>query len=527
MGIADLIHSAVTGQWKIDRERTRELLEFNERSRHLRASRFYAGAKIGPDRPTPNQLTSPEDFNPAYQRIILIRAARQMEEDMPFFDGLLGDFETYVVGSLRYLSGTGNPDADKVINDFLEWQFDKADFTDRLDLCGISRLGIRSYKRDGDCGYVFVDDGEGIRIKYISGDRIGNPMIGTSIGPADYNGIVTDPNNGRVIKYNIYKRIPKMNAYVFQQEISANDFRHHYDPFRMDQYHGVTVFKNAVEHAFDMKQIMDFTKLNIKWRSSQLPYVTNKDGKPRGTGYETLAPGPNGEIRPLDINIGGVTQSFFKLDEGVMEYPNDFPNTQFQAAMEELKRDCATGAKVPLEFCYRAENGGVIQRFYVNKAENTFSYEKDLLRRVLLNPYKNRVIQKGIDTGFLDLSPFGNLSNDLARFKGTWQMGKAISVDYKNEVTSDINLIDNGLMSAEEYASEQNRDLAHVRQQNLNNVRAVLTQAKELATELDLDVAFVTPYLLKKFPNPGGGLNAQKADVAEPVDETGKVPAEA
>lgn len=519
-GFADLITSVATGSWRLERERVRELMELNRRHRANRsADSFYAGAKIGPDRPTPNILSTPEDFQQAYQRIILIRAARQMEEDMPFFDGLLGDFETYVVGDLRYMAATGNPDADKVINDYLEWQFDKADFTERLDLCGIARLAVRSYKRDGDCGFVFVDDGEGIRINYVSGDRIGNPMIGTSIGPADYNGIVTDAQNGRVIAYNIYKRIPKMNAYVFQQTIRANDFRHYYDPFRFEQYHGVTVFKNAVEHGFDMKQIMDFTKLNIKWRSSQLPYVQNKEGKPRGTGYETLPPASDGTPRPFDVQVGGVTQSFFKLDEGVMEYPNDFPNQQFKGIMEELKRDCAVGAKIPLEFCYRSDTGGVIQRFYVNKAENTFNYEKRLQRRVLLNPYKNRSIQKGIDTGFLDLSSFGDLQTNLARFRGSWQQGKAISVDYKNETTSDIAQIDNGLMAAEDFTSENGRDLAHIRQQNAQNVEAVLTQAKVIADKLKLDVAFVVPYLLKKFPNPGGGLTAEKANVNKSADE--------
>lgn len=505
MGISDLIHSAVTGQWKLERQRTRELLELNKLHGNQRRMQLYAGARIGPDRPTPNILSTPEDFQQAYQRIILIRAARQMEEDMPFFDGILSDFETYVVGdNLTYLPGTGNPEADKVIREYLEWQFDQADFTDRLDLPEIARLSVRSYKRDGDCGFIFIDDGESIRINYVSGDRIGNPMIGTSIGPADYNGIVTDPKTGRVIQYNLFRRIPKMNAYEFQAAVPANDFRHYYSPFRFEQYHGVTTFKNAVEHALDMKQIMDFTKLNIKWRASQLPYVTNKEGRPRGNGYETVAPGLDGVPRPLDVQVGGVTQSYLKLDEGVMEYPNDFPNGQFQAAMMELKRDCAVGSKLPLEFVYRSEAGGVLQRFYVNKAENTFNYEKRLLKRTLLNPYKNRVIQKGIRTGQLDLSKFGTLATDLTRFRGIWQMGKSISVDYKNEVTADMAQIDAGLMSAEEYTSEQGRDLAHIRQQNAINAEAVLTDAKAIATKLGLDVAFVVPFLLKKFPNPGG-----------------------
>ena len=48
----------------------------------------------------------------------------------------------------------------------------------------------------------------------------------------------------------------------------------------------MTDLKNTIEHGFDMKQIVDFTKLNIKFAPFQLPYVQNQQGKPRGTGYE-------------------------------------------------------------------------------------------------------------------------------------------------------------------------------------------------------------------------------------------------
>ncbi|MBS0328230.1 MAG: phage portal protein [Proteobacteria bacterium] len=506
MKITDFAYNLMTGQHKLDRLRVQSAMRFAEREQ------YYAGARITQDRPTPAQLHSPEDFLPSYQRIVLIRAARQMEEDQPFFDGILGDFENYVVGDLKYRSATGNADADKVINEYLEWQFSMADFTRRLDLCDIARLTVRSGKRDGEMGAVFVDDGEGVRLQYINGDRIGNPMIGTAIGPTNFNGIITDPNTGIPLLFQIYQRVPKLNTYVFQADVKANDFRHYYDPFRFDQYHGVTAFKNAVEHALDMKQIMDFSKLNIKWRASQLPYVTNEAGKPRGNGYRAVAPTTDGQPRPFDVNVGGVTQSFLKLGEGVMEYPNDFPNQQFRPMMDEIKRECCLGVKLPFEFVFRSDAGGVIQRFYVNKAETTFANEKRRLKRVLLDPYKNRCIQKGIDTGFLDLSKFGTLSQDQARFRGVWQMGKMVSVDYKNEVTADIAQIDQGLMSEDEYASEQGRDLEVIRQQKKDHTRAVLQDAKELSEELNLPLETVLPYLQKKFPNPDTSSPQSKKD---------------
>jgi capsid protein len=507
VNFATLIHKAITGELRLDRARAREMLDLNRRGADARKMLLYAGAEPGNKRPSPNQLSTPDDYKQAYERIVLIRAARQLEEDFPFFDGILGDFETFVVGDLCYRAGTGNAEADKAINDFLEWQFDQCDWSQRLDLTKIARLAVRTKKRDGECGFMLIDETDSIKLSYISGDRIGNPTMAAGVSAYDYNGIEVDPISGRPVKFNIYRRLPKLNAYVFQQSVEPNQFIHYYDPFRFEQYHGVTVFMNAIENGFDIKQISDFTKLNIKWRASQLPYVVNEQGRPRGTGYEEQAASPSGVPRPLSVNVGDVTQQYLKLDEGVMEYPNDFPNQQYRPLIEDLKRDCAIGAKLPLEFCYRSESGGVVQRFYVNKAEATFAEEKRWLKRMLLNPYKNRLIQKGIQTGYLDLAKYG-LDRKLERFKGTWQMGRAISVDYGREVDADVKLMDAGVMSPQEYALENNKTIEEVNLQIEQNTLAIFQAAQRIATKTKQPFEVVLPYLMKKFPNPGAGIKA-------------------
>jgi capsid protein len=524
MNLSTLAYKFITGEWKIDRQRAKEFAEINERYASARRNRIqlYAGAEPGQNRPTANILSTPEDYRQAYERIILIRAARQMEEDMPFFDGILSDFETYVVGDLLYRAQTGIPEADALINDYLLWEFDQSDYSQRLDLTKIARLSERTYKRDGECGFIFVDTGDSIKISYVSGDRIGNPLIGANIGPNNYNGIIVNELSGAPIAYDIYRRIPKLNAYEFQKRVDANSFMHLYDPFRFEQYHGVSGFKNAIEHAFDMKQIIDFTKLNIKFRSAQLPYVTNEQGKPRGNGYEEQTVTADGTPRPFDVQMGdGVTQSFLKLGEGVMNYPNDFPNQQFASVMDELKRECAVGSKLPLEFCFRSETGGVVQRFYVNKAEQTFNEDKRWMKRTLLNPYKNRSIQKGIDTGRLDLGKFGALETSMERFKGNWQMGRSLSVDYKNEVTADMTQIDAGVMSEEDYTLENGRDLDTIRQQKKNHTLKLFEDAAEIAKRTGQDVAVILPFLVKKFPNPGAGLSAAGESKTEPSPQGG------
>lgn len=526
MNLTSLAHSLLTGEWKLRREQVREQSRFMQATRQRRemllvndAARMqlYAGAEPGISRPMPNVLSTPEDYKQAYERIVLIRAARQMEEDYGFFNGLLRDFENYVVGDqLVYLPNTGNPEADKRIREFLEWQFDDADYQGQDDLTKIAQIGIRSMKRDGECGFIPVDTGDAIKLRSVSGDCIGNPTIGANVGPNNYNGVITD-DAGRVILYQLFKRVSKMNAYTFDRDINADNFWHYHDRFRFQQYHGVTAFMTAIRDAFDLDQILEFTKLNIKWRSSQLPTIHTETGRPKGgAGYFGWgapggpgAPNPTGAAvnsagipQPMSVIVQGVQTNYLKTDEAVVEYPNDFPNTQLHITVEELRRQCCKGVDLPYEFAYRADNGGVVQRFWVNKAENVFARDKHLLKRVLLNRYKNRVIQKGIDTGFLDLSEFGNLSQDATRFRGQWQMGKAVSVDYGKENDTDIKLIEAGLMSPQDKAASMGMNLDEIADEVKTHTVRVFMDAKEVSARTGQPIETVLPYITKKFPNP-------------------------
>lgn len=500
MNFSDFAHNLLTGQWRIDRMIAKERFAI---ASHYQAQRMqlYAGAQPGTKRPTPSQLSTPEDYKQAFQRIVLIRAARQMEEDFPFFDGILNDFQTYVVGELKFTPSTGNPDADKVISEFLEWKFDTIDITGREDLCSLAKLAVRSMKRDGEMGAVFRMQDDDLKLQEISGDRIGNPSIGTGPSPTDFGGIVVDPDTGAPENFNIYRRLPKVNAYTFQMAVPADQFLHYFDPFRIEQYHGVTIFKNCIENGWDAKQIADFARLNMKYRAAQLPSIKNEQGRPRGNGYEVTA-NANGGQGPYQFDVDGVTQTFFKNDDGgAVEYPNDFPNQQFLPAMTELKRECAVGAKLPLEFVYRSEAGGVVQRFYVDKAEATFRGDRHLLRRKLLNPAKNRTIKAGLQSGELDLSAFGNLADSLLVYRGTWQMGRAVSVDYGKETDADIKKMESGIISPYALAQEDGSDLNVVLAETEKYTTELIKAGQRISTETGVDLTEVLPYLSKRFPN--------------------------
>lgn len=548
MTLAALIYSVMTGQFSFDRkviamnrEATMKLqpardglkrleeraLALQMAAKPLEESRtpnmkLYAGAKPGLNRPFPSQLSYPDDYAQALQRITLMRAAMQLEEDQGFFDGIVDDFENFVVGDNPvWIPNTGNPEANRRIYDYCEHHFDQADYSRKICLSKMAQLAIRSLKVQGECGFIPHDVGDAIKLQMVPGDCIGNPNLASGAGWNDFNGIVVAEDSEEPVFFRLYKRTPKLNAYVFDKQLRAEHFWHFYDPFRPVQYHGVTVFKNAIADGFDLAQILEFTKLNIKWRASQLPTVHTEDGRPKGMqnglGYFTggvTGPGNSavggGVPTTLYTDVDGVRVSYLNTNEKVMEYPNDFPNAQLSVALEEFRRQCCRGAKIPYEFAYRADQGGAIQRFWADKATKTFNKDKYWLKRNVLNPYKNRVIKKGIETGELDLSAFGDLDVSLNVYQGQWRLGDKVVVDYGNETKADISQMEAGVMSPVDYCADNGRDLQQVRQEIAENAKAFILEGQRLARETNLSFDQVMPFLVKKWPNPPALMGPQE-----------------
>ncbi len=525
MSLTDKILAKVTpASWQVNRFKAKEQVRMmglakvsRERDELLRGQ-FYAAANPGINRPFAPQLSTPEDYRQAYERIVMIRYGRQMEDDIPYIESILSDFENYVVGDLRYRPNTGIKEADKIICEHLEWRFSHCDYADKLDLTSFAKLAIRSKKRDGEVGFIYVDIGDALKLSAVEADRIGNPLIGSNQGPDNYNGIIVDPDSGEPVAYDIWRRIPKLNAYVFEKRVDANQFIHFYDQFRFSQWHGVTAFKNGISRAIDVEQTIQYAIQNMKFRSSQIPAIQNEQGRPKapGSGYVQQPNNSIGVPQPFQIAIDGATQSFLKLGEGYVEFPNDFPNANFLEVKTDLQGDVALGVHLPPEFCFRSEAGGVLQRFYIEKAQRTFDEEKRLLKRNMLDPYKNRVLRKDVDSGMLNLDQFPGLASSLNLYKGVWHLGRSVSTDYGHDTDSDIKLIDANLMSTEEYLGDNARDADEIRQTKKARAIEIITDATEVAAKTGQSFEVVLPFIQKQFPNPptapaetGGGQTVQ------------------
>ena len=90
MNLSDFAYKLVTGEWRIDRARAQERAKSFPSPAPRKRMALYAGAN---PRAEPPDAGDPLDAGGLQAGVRAdhpaIRAARQMEEDTPFFDGIL------------------------------------------------------------------------------------------------------------------------------------------------------------------------------------------------------------------------------------------------------------------------------------------------------------------------------------------------------------------------------------------------------------------------------------------------------
>lgn len=464
--IGRLIYEAMSGDLRIKRNRNKAMAQ---------EFKMYEGGKVSRQRKTAQPLRSPEDNQSSVERIRLMQSARELEEDFPIATLILDTFDIYALGHIRYQPMTGDRDLNRVYMDWLKNWFCECDYTGRFDFQTLARLVRRSKDREGEAGIIHTYSDGDYKIQLVEGDRIGNPTFAVSPSENDFNGIVID-DTGKVIRYDIYKRRKDVALYTFDVSVGPEHFSHIFDPFRIDQYHGVTRFKSVITRLQDLKEVMDFSRLNIKYRSSQLPYYKTESGDMPGNPEDVRSAYANAigqrqkDNDDIDlVNVEGAEQAILKLNEGIFEFPNDFPNQQFLPWIQSSIREIMSGVGLSYEFAWNPEAmTGTIGRLIVERNDRVMQVERDSQERQWMRRTIRRAIQSGIDKG--------ELPDSNKKFDGEFFYGQRISADYGRDAKADIDRIHAGLLTETEYF--------HIHGHNPEDVRSVrMTEALDAVDE--------------------------------------------
>lgn len=429
---------------------------------------------------------SPESWMVQRDAIKLMWESRDMESNFCFYRGMLTRLVLYALGTIRWQSTTGDTATDEEHEQYWEEWCKNADETKRHHLYTMVRLGLRGMIRDRDYGFALRDDEETkqLRVRCIEADRIGNPLYVGQTDERKIHGILLD-EIGAVEGYEIFKRT-RTNQYEPEATMDPAHFLHLFDPLRYDQYRGHPLFAPALPHMRDLYEALDAEMQAIKFAGSFAAFV--KSATPfsqQGVSAfdrETNADGKN----KLSVQAGTIQ----RLTQGEdLIFPNmpARPSGSFIAFFETKVREICNTANVPFGFGWNmAELGGVTARIEVAQMERMLKGLRELVRMLVLDPLKDRVLRRGV--------AYGEIRGHPKRGVGRWGFGAALTGDVGHDTNADLALLQAGIYS--ESALVEGKYGGDFREHCLQQARDMDTR-KEVTQQTGIPIELQT----QRWPN--------------------------
>lgn len=468
--------------------------------------------------------TTAESATTARSRAVMMWEALDLVENFPPAKAVISRFGTFLTPT-EYAPATGDRDYDlKVANYFHDW-CKRADVTGRHSFRKLVQLAAEMRPAYGDCGFAVRRGADKeLRLQLISGDRIGNPneLNNTDLpdGRQYFSGVIVD-RQGRPTHYRVF-RINGAGQYEQPEDIPANQFFHYFDPFRADQYRGVTDFHAVARTARMLKEILDAEQAGVRFASQQAALIFTARGQAPTRNVFTPANAAlmaNGEQpKHEETNIG--TIRYFNQGDDVKTMPSR-PGTAFSGFVQELMHEIALGlGGYPTGVLWGTQDfKGPSVRAEFAQADRVNNRHQGILCDKLLDPTKNAVILDGIARGEIEPPAAIKGESPEARImratSGAFRFPPRLTIDVGRESVARISELNNGAGSLQEIAAEDGKD-AFTRLEEKAQAAAWI---HELAEKYDVpETAIILP---------GGQLPSTPAAAASIGEASGQAAAEA
>jgi lambda family phage portal protein len=412
----------------------------------------YDAVKYSRQRKGPSQLSGAEDYQSNYDRVELMKRARDLAENVGLVRSILMKFASHTAANISYQARTENPEVNTDVEMYWAEWFDKCDITTRHTGSTLMQVAMMSMLRDGDFLFVLVRDSDGnLKIQGIEGDRLGDPFkVYTSselIG-----GIHIDQRTGSPTAYDIYSRSIG-DMYTYQVTIPASQGFHLFDPLRIDQYRGISAFHTAINDATDIHEIVGFEKMSAKVASSQSAIIKRNNNNASDLSSLTNDQDINGSPIKLEAIESGKI-SYLEPGEDIV-FPDgpSRPSGAFAEFHKILLRNICMGVGIPYSFAVDpSAMSGPTARLEMQQAGRTFRRYQKLLDDKVLRPIKNIVIADGVARGLIEK----NVGSRTTR--GIFNFGANVSIDLGRESASAISEFKTGLRTAADIYAERGQD---------------------------------------------------------------------
>jgi len=515
---------AVNPKLALERARAKAALDVGERVGFWRV-----GAQSSTNRKASGQtLDQPDSSRNHTDRVTLIREARWLEENSSIIKSILRKYRTFSVGRLQYVARTSNEAVNKQIGAYVERWMANADASQRHHFRTLAGLGVTSMKRDGDIGFIVLEEPmtpleqmmmiSPVRIQAIEADRIGSivnregldtrPFKPLKKNEQDFSGVVVN-GAGKPVRYRIYNRSRTGETMTPALEVPAQDFLHLFDPTRLDSYRGFSVFDAAVTDIKDLMEILACEKMSVKMLSSISGVVNNSDGSADQDVSLDISHDYNPDADRLK-KIEPGTIEYLAEGESFNPVESNRPSPTFNGFLDSLIRNCGMATNLPFGFIYSWAGQGTAVRMEAAQAAREFEMTQLTLEEKLLNPLVRRVIARGMQLGHLPTVPDFD--------SGEWRYPAKVTADVGRESKALIDETMAGIISKTQIAADRGEDRTIIRDLLRAEAMELVEDAKMVqeASGGVLDLPTAIYMLERRAPN----APTIAAPAAAPAEET-------
>ncbi len=442
----------------------------------------YDAVKYTRERKGPSSLSGAEDYRSNYDRVELMKRARDLAENVGLVRSILMKFAGHVAGAISYQARTQNPQINSDVEAYWAEWWDKCDISTRHTGSTLMQVAVMSMLRDGDFLMVLVRDSDGnLKIQGIEADRLGDPFkVYTSLELI--GGIHIDRTTGAPTAYDIYNRSIG-DFYTYQLTIPSSQAFHLFDPLRIDQYRGISAFHTAINDATDIHELTSFEKMAAKVASSQSAIVKRNNNNAADLSTLTNDEGFAGNAIKLEAIESGKI-SYLEPGEDIV-FPNgpSRPSGAFMEFHKVLMRNICLGLGIPYSFAVDpSAMSGPTARLEMQQAGRTFRRYQNLLNDKVLRPIKNIVLADAVARGLISGTEGAKTT------KGIFNFGANVSIDLSRDSASSIAEFKTGLRTASDIYSERGLDFESSLRQKAQEAALI----KSLANEYDIPAVAIS-----------------------------------
>jgi len=421
-----------------------------------------------------NRLFSPKTHEAPAESAQIVRQRHTMmfeaRDLIANFSAVAGVPEKFALSCTpnEWSPATGSREYDRAVSDYFHAWCKKADVTGRHSFRQLIGMALQMRPVDGDCGFVKRKTKDGIRLQLVPADLIGNPQeAGTQDGYID--GIVLGAF-GEPVAYRIFRR-DRNGSYHDPEDVPARAFVHYFDPFRADQYRGVSEFHAVLNTARMLKGILDAEQVGVRFASQQAALVFNERGS--ASPRQAFSPAPsialeNGQQRKDELSDVGMIKYFNTSDK--VEVMPARPSSAFTGFVEHLMDEIAMGLGIPRGVLFGTQGyKGPNVRAEFAQADRVWDRQRGVLTDKVLDPIKDDVIITAIANGELPMPPAKNGETPAQAIrratKGEWRWPARMTIDVGRESAANLNEHRQGIKSGQQIAAEQGTDFESVLEQ--------------------------------------------------------------